>query len=126
MLVTCYSEDEKSLRNSLDSLACTEFPDTHKMLFIISDGLITGSGNAKSTPETLIDMIELDQQFVNPPLPYSYVAIADGAKRHNMAQVYAGRYRVDGHVVPTVLVVKCGTPEEKSDRKPGNRGKRDS
>lgn len=96
------------------------------MLFLIADGLITGNGNNMSTPDTLISMLEIDQQFAYPPQPFSYVSIADGSKRHNMAQVYAGRYRVDDHVVPTILVVKCGTPEEMEERKPGNRGKRDS
>ena len=126
MLVTCYSEGETSIRTTLDSLARTDFPDTHKMLFIIADGVITGSGNIKSTPDIVVDMIDLDPQFPQTPDAYSYVAIADGTKRHNMAKVYAGHYRVEGHNVPVVLVVKCGTPEEQTSKKPGNRGKRDS
>ena len=32
----------------------------------------------------------------------------------------------DVHRVPTVVVVKCGMPAEASEKKPGNRGKRDS
>ncbi len=126
MLVTCYSEDEAGIRTTLDSLARTTFPDTHKMLFIIADGIIMGSGNSKSTPDILIDMIDMDPQFEYPPPPYSYVAIADGMKRHNMARVYAGRYHVEGYSIPTILVVKCGTLEEQTMPKPGNRGKRDS
>lgn len=124
MMVTCYSEGEKSLRSTLNSLAMSDYPDTHKMLFIIADGLITGSGNSKSTPDIVKDMIELDKQFSD--VPYSYVAVAEGSKRHNMAQVYAGRYKYKDHSVPAILVVKCGTPEEKDNAKPGNRGKRDS
>jgi cellulose synthase/poly-beta-1,6-N-acetylglucosamine synthase-like glycosyltransferase len=126
MMVTCYSEGEAGIRSTLDSLARTDYPDSHKMLFIVADGIITGSGNKKSTPEILIDMIQLDPQFPKVPEAYSYVAIADGTKRHNMARVYAGRYLVDGHNVPTILVVKCGTPAEQDAPKPGNRGKRDS
>lgn len=64
--------------------------------------------------------------------PTSYIAIADGAKRNNMAKVYAGFYRYDDATVdpahqqrvPMITIVKCGTPEETA--KPGNRGKRDS
>eukprot|EP00158_Paraphelidium_tribonemae_P009255 Partr_v1_DN28813_c0_g1_i1_m34120 putative chitin synthase len=126
MLVTAYSEGEEGIRTTLDSLALADFPDSHKMLFIIADGLITGSGNTKSTPDILVDMIQIDPQFDYPPAPHSYVAIADGKKRHNMAQVYAGKYIIEGHSVPTVIVVKCGTPDEQNDPKPGNRGKRDS
>lgn len=32
----------------------------------------------------------------------------------------------NGHRTPTIIVVKCGTPGEARDKKPGNRGKRDS
>lgn len=32
----------------------------------------------------------------------------------------------NGHRTPTVIVVKCGMPGEVKDKKPGNRGKRDS
>jgi chitin synthase len=33
---------------------------------------------------------------------------------------------VAGHRTPTIIVVKCGPPEEAKEKKPGNRGKRDS
>jgi chitin synthase len=32
----------------------------------------------------------------------------------------------NGHRVPTICVIKCGTPEEREGKKAGNRGKRDS
>ena len=48
---------------------------------------------------------------------YSYVAIADGSKRHNMAKVYAGFYDYDDQTVerskqqrvPMILIAKCGS-----------------
>ncbi|KAJ2207005.1 Chitin synthase, class 5, partial [Coemansia sp. RSA 520] len=86
------------------------------------------------TPDVCLSMMT---DFVIPPdrvQPYSYVAISQGAKRHNMAKLYAGYYSPNENSpkharenkVPMVLVVKCGTPEEAGDAKPGNRGKRDS
>ncbi|ORZ39097.1 chitin synthase-domain-containing protein [Catenaria anguillulae PL171] len=126
LLVTCYSEDEHGIRTTLDSLAATHYMDTHKLLFVIADGIIMGAGNEKSTPEIIVSMMEKDPTFPEVPKPYSYVAIADGAKRHNMAAVHAGYYNYEGHRVPMVVVVKCGGPEEKDLPKPGNRGKRDS
>lgn len=60
------------------------------------------------------------------PEAFSYVAIADGEKRHNMARIYGGHFCSNGHRVPAVVVVKCGTPNEATQPKPGNRGKRDS
>ncbi len=58
---------------------------------------------------------------------YSYVAIADGERRKNLARVYAGWYGDDVSTrVPLILVVKVGTEAEQNGKKPGNRGKRDS
>ncbi|ORY00677.1 hypothetical protein K493DRAFT_210639 [Basidiobolus meristosporus CBS 931.73] len=125
LLVTCYSEGESSIRCTIESLAGTEYGDDHKLLFIIADGIITGSGNDRSTPDICVDLLEIDPAFANPE-PMSYIAVAAGAKQHNMAKVYAGHFNHKGHRVPTVVVVKCGTPEEQSAPKPGNRGKRDS
>ncbi|OMH82014.1 Chitin synthase 5 [Zancudomyces culisetae] len=134
MLVTCYSEGSHGIRTTLDSLAATEYSSRHKCLFVICDGLIKGAGEELSTPDVCLSMM---QDFVIPPdhvQPFSYVSIAMGAKRHNMAKLYAGYYLPNENSpeslrherIPMVLVVKCGTPEEANDKKPGNRGKRDS
>jgi len=139
LLVTCYSEGEAGLRTTLDSLTETDYDDRQKLLFIIADGIITGSGEAQSTPDTLVSMLELAHeecgfegfQFDSEGRPelHSYVAIADGTKRHNMARVYAGYYRSTTQPdrrTPAILVIKCGGPAEVDMPKPGNRGKRDS
>ncbi|KAJ2136655.1 Chitin synthase, class 3, partial [Coemansia sp. RSA 678] len=134
LLVTCYSEGSHGIRTTLDSLCGTDYPASHKCLFIICDGLIKGAGEDMYTPDVCLSMMT---DFVIPPdrvQPYSYVAISQGAKRHNMAKLYAGYYSPNENSpkharenkVPMVLVVKCGTPEEAGDAKPGNRGKRDS
>ncbi|KAJ1662742.1 hypothetical protein EV178_005608 [Coemansia sp. RSA 1646] len=125
MLVTCYSEGEESIRGTCDSLCNTEFSDSRKLLFIVADGIIKGSGNDRSTPDICIDMIEQDDAFLDPQ-PCSYLAVAAGSKQHNMAKVYCGHYRVGDHRTPALIVVKCGTPDEQDAPKPGNRGKRDS
>ncbi|KAL8277525.1 hypothetical protein RQP46_010080 [Phenoliferia psychrophenolica] len=125
-LVTCYSEGEEGIRTTLDSIAGTTYSDARKLIFVVCDGMITGHGEKKSTPDICVGLIEADPRF-GEPIPMSYVAIADGSKKHNQAMVYAGHYtNVRGHRTPTVIVVKCGPPEEKGDNKPGNRGKRDS
>lgn len=132
--VTCYSEDEAGLRTTLDSLATTDYPNSHKLLMVVCDGLIKGSGNDLTTPEIALGMME---DFIIEPedvLPYSYVAVASGSKRHNMAKIYAGFYKYDDSTVPEekqqrvpiITIVKCGTPDEQGSAKPGNRGKRDS
>lgn len=124
MLVTCYSEGQEGIKTTMDSLASTIYDDSKKILFVVADGQITGSGNAKPTPELILELIELDT--TQRAQPMSYEAVAEGSKRHNMAKVHVGHYNFDGHRVPTILVNKCGTPEEAASAKPGNRGKRDS
>ncbi|KAI7876884.1 hypothetical protein K492DRAFT_172137 [Lichtheimia hyalospora FSU 10163] len=121
MLVTCYSEGEDGLRTTMDSLAETTYSKKHKCFFVIADGMITGAGETKSTPDIVVGMMDLDPTMSN-PMPCSYLAIADGEKQLNMAKVYAGHYKG----VPCITVVKCGTEEEQQGAKAGNRGKRDS
>ncbi|KAF9166766.1 Chitin synthase, class 3 [Actinomortierella ambigua] len=135
MLVTCYSEGVDGLRATCDSLANTSYPATHKLLLIIADGLIRGEGGDRTTPDICLDMMT---DFIVPRdevEAQSYIAIADGTKRHNMAKIYAGYYKyaeeseippAEQQRVPMIVIVKCGTPEEKHEKKPGNRGKRDS
>lgn len=133
-LVTCYSEDEEGLRTTLDSLATTSYPNSHKLIVVICDGIVKGSGNDMSTPDIMLGMMT---DFIIQPeevKPYSYVAVAQGSKRHNMAKVYSGFYKYNDSTVPVdmqqripvLTIVKCGTDAEASAPKPGNRGKRDS
>ncbi|RUP43623.1 chitin synthase-domain-containing protein [Jimgerdemannia flammicorona] len=126
MLVTCYSEGEASLRCTIESLANTQYPDDRKLLFVIADGMIIGSGNEKSTPDICVDLMEFENEQARNPEPMSYVAIAAGSKQHNCAKVYAGHFVHNNHRVPMILVAKCGAPEEQNKPKAGNRGKRDS
>ncbi|KAJ2814456.1 Chitin synthase, class 1, partial [Coemansia erecta] len=125
MLVTCYSEGDESIRGTCDSLCQTNFSDSRKLLFIVADGVIKGSGNDRTTPDICVDLIEQEDAFADPQ-PCSYLAVAAGAKQHNMAKVYCGYYRVGERRTPAMVVVKCGTPAEQDAAKPGNRGKRDS
>ncbi|KAG0350548.1 hypothetical protein BG005_009911 [Podila minutissima] len=126
LLVTCYSEGESSLRTTIESLAATDYPDNKKLLFIICDGIITGSGNDRSTPDICASLMELDPAFDSEPTPQSYIAVAAGSKQHNRCKVYAGHFRWKNKRVPTLLVVKCGNEAEMDKPKAGNRGKRDS
>ncbi|RDA87984.1 hypothetical protein CP532_3382 [Ophiocordyceps camponoti-leonardi (nom. inval.)] len=135
-LVTAYSEGEEGIRTTLDSIATTDFPNSHKAIVVICDGIIKGKGEAVSTPDVCLGML---RDHSTPPelvQPFSYVAVASGSKRHNMAKVYCGFYDYGARSqipvdrqqrVPMMVIVKCGTPaEEAANSKPGNRGKRDS
>jgi chitin synthase len=133
-LVTCYSEGEEGIRTTLDSICVSDYPKSHTLLLVICDGLITGSGEAMSTPDTCVGMMRDLIVPADQVQPQPYVAIGDGAKRNNCAKVYAGFYKFNDETVPVeqqsrvpmITIVKCGTPEEQDAPKPGNRGKRDS
>jgi chitin synthase len=98
--------------------------------------MVKGTGNELTTPEICLSMMKdsvTGTDFHAVPA-HSYVAIADGHKRHNMAKVFAGFYDYDDRTierskqqrVPMVVIAKCGNPLEAGEAKPGNRGKRDS
>ncbi|KAK3671253.1 Chitin synthase, class 3 [Recurvomyces mirabilis] len=134
-LVTAYSEGPDGIRTTLDSIAMTDYPNSHKLILLICDGLIKGKGESMSTPEACLGMMKDHAVAPSDVQPFSYVAVASGSKRHNMAKIYSGFYDY-GHDsiiplekqqrVPMMVVVKCGTPAEATAAKPGNRGKRDS
>lgn len=120
--IPCYTEGEDSLRRTLDSLASLNYDDKRKLLFIICDGNIIGSGNDRTTPRIVLDILGVDPKL--DPEPLLFKSIGEGSKQLNYGKVYSGLYEFEGHVVPYMVVVKVGKPTERS--KPGNRGKRDS
>lgn len=142
LLVTCYSEGIDAIRTTLDSLAESEYPDGKKLLFVVSDGLVVGSGNSLSTPDILLSLIKepICFQFspsTNEPtnVPLSYDSIGEGVRAINGTLLYAGTYTSSLNpttvAIPIILIVKTGSPDLESESltsssKPGNRGKRDS
>jgi len=134
-LVTAYSEGYEGLRTTLDSVAMTEYPNSHKAMLVVCDGLIKGAGEEMTTPEIALSMMKDHAVLPDEVQAFSCVAVASGSKRHNMAKVYSGFYDYGDESsiplnkqqrVPMIVIVKCGTPDEAKSRKPGNRGKRDS
>ena len=134
-LVTAYSEGAEGLRTTLDSIATTDYPNSHKLILVICDGMIKGKGEDLTTPDICLGMMRDHATLPHEVQAFSYVAVASGSKRHNMAKIYSGFYDYgdDPHIpidkqqrVPMMVVVKCGTPDEEKKSKPGNRGKRDS
>ena len=120
--VPCYTEGDGSLRKTIDSLAKMKYDDKRKLILVICDGMIVGSGNDRPTPRIVLDILGADPNL--DPEPLSFLSLGEGAKQHNMGKVYSGLYECAGHVVPYLVVVKVGKPTERT--RPGNRGKRDS
>jgi chitin synthase len=122
LMVPCYTEGAESLTKTLDSLATFRYDDKRKLLMVICDGMIIGSGNDRPTPRIVLDILGVDAS--QDPEPLACQALGEGSKQFNMGKVYSGLYEIRGHSVPFIVVVKCGAPSERV--KPGNRGKRDS
>ena len=114
--VPCYTEGEASLRRTIDSLAQLEYDDKLRLILVVCDGNIVGSGNDRPMPRIVPDILGADLNLE--PEALSFISLGEGARQHNMGKVYSGLYECSGHVVPYLVVVKIGTP--------GNRGKRDS
>jgi chitin synthase len=113
----------------------TDYPNSHKTILVVCDGMIKGKGENLTTPEIALSMMGDHAVLPEDVQAFSYVSVASGSKRHNMAKIYAGFYNYGANSVvppekqqrvPMMVVVKCGTPDEASTSKPGNRGKRDS
>lgn len=101
MKVPCYTEGEESLRACIESLTRLKYDDKRKIIFIIVDGMVVGSGNDKPTSEIVLDILGVRNRFDQEPL--SFLSIGEGAKQHNMGKVYSGLFEASGHVVPYVV-----------------------
>lgn len=96
--VPCYTEGEDSLRRTIDSLASLQYDDKRKLIFIICDGNIIGSGNDRTTPRIVMDILGIDPQL--DPEPLLFKSVGEGSKALNYGKVYSGLYEFEGHVVP--------------------------
>ena len=56
-LVTAYSEGQDGLRTTLDSIATTEYPNSHKTILVVCDGMVKGHGENITTPEIALSML---------------------------------------------------------------------
>ena len=127
VLVPCYNEGDVELRKTINSCVETSYPEDNKVLLVVADGVVTGSGEAYSTPETLARILDIDMDLDEDRL-FHYRSI--GKRRDNYASVYKGIYekevKEETKSIKFIVVVKRGAPDERTLSRPGNRGKRDS
>ena len=125
VMVPCYNESATELRKTIDSVLANDYPDENKCLVVVADGVMTGKGEALSTPETLGSILGF--QFNPYHQGYEYESV--GLKTKNEASIYSGTYQSAKHAGKTlkyIVVVKQGVAEERGTARAGNRGKRDS
>lgn len=130
MFIPCYAESSETIRQTFDSLARNNYPDTRKLLFFVCDGLTQSNSDSKETYLCILE--SLGYGSTKDPEIRSYISLGQGARRINYAKVYAGFYESGRNRVPFLMIVKVGSPlenmvaKEDGSRAPGNRGKRDS
>lgn len=122
--VPAYTEGEEHLRKGLDSLTALAYDNKRKLICVICDGMIVGSGNDRPTPNIVLDILGVDPKIDPPALPFR--SVGQSSEQLNYGKVYSGLYEYEGNVVPYIVVVKVGKESEQTKSKPGNRGKRDS
>ncbi|KAJ3328082.1 hypothetical protein HDU76_010617 [Blyttiomyces sp. JEL0837] len=122
--VPCYTEGLESLKKTFDSLLFSKYRDSNKLLLVISDGMIVGSGNDRPTPKIVLDCLGYPSAIAPDPPSLMFESLGDGMKQLNYGKVYSGWYNQEGRFLPYIVIVKVGTPQETN--KPGNRGKRDT
>jgi chitin synthase len=116
--VPCYTEGETSLRRTIDSLAQLKYDDKRKLILVVCDGNIVGSGNDRPTPRVVLDILGVDPNF--DPEPLSFVSLGEGARQHNMGKVYSGLYECAGHIVPYLGLSRSAS--QRRDRAQGTGG----
>ncbi|WAQ87615.1 hypothetical protein PtA15_8A520 [Puccinia triticina] len=104
--IPCYTEGEESLRRAIDSVTQLKYDDKRKLLFVVCDGMIIGSGNDRPTPRIVLDILGSDPN--QNPEALSILSLGEGAKQHNMAKVYSGLYESGGHVLLYLVGSKSG------------------
>lgn len=86
------------MRRTIDSLAALNYDNNRKLLFIIYDGNIIGSGNDRTTPRIVLDILGVDPKL-DPEL-LLFKSVSEASKALNYGKVYSGLYEFEGHVVP--------------------------
>ncbi|KAI9348807.1 chitin synthase-domain-containing protein [Zopfochytrium polystomum] len=107
LLVTCYAEGEAVNRGTLESLSSTTYPSTHKLLFVVADGLVTGS--ALSTPETIINLIDIHPLLNDSHDLKYYSSVGDGINANNQGKVVQIITGVNASANELVLMVDADT-----------------
>mmetsp|Transcript_4894 Transcript_4894/g.9677 ORF Transcript_4894/g.9677 Transcript_4894/m.9677 type:complete len:689 (-) Transcript_4894:249-2315(-) len=120
VMVPCYNEGTKELRKTIESVLGTTYPSKNKVLLVVADGIVKGSGEPKTTPEFIADELGYS---VNDELG-TFECTSIGEIANNRAKLYCGTYTKYGKELKYMVIVKCGLRTETN--KPGNRGKRDS
>jgi chitin synthase len=82
----------------LDAISKTYSSDTHKLLFVVANSMIAGTGEKHSTPDLCVSLLD-DNPHFGETIPMSYVSVGSGSKPQNRAMVYASHYSAPFSIV---------------------------
>ncbi|KAJ3152496.1 hypothetical protein HDU89_001183 [Geranomyces variabilis] len=125
VLIPVYNESAVTMQKAIESAVNSDYAADRKLVVVVVDGLAVQPGESHRDSATAVRGILGYAGKV--PAEVEYESVGTGARRLNVAQVYAGRFN-NGNAataaVPYVVIVKSGARGE--TRLPGTRGKRDS
>ncbi|KAJ3172421.1 hypothetical protein HDU88_005743 [Geranomyces variabilis] len=125
VLIPVYNESAVTMQKAIESAVNSDYAADRKLIVVVVDGLAVQPGESHRDAATAVRGILGYAGKV--PAEVEYESVGTGARRLNVAQVYAGRFN-NGNAataaVPYVVIVKSGARGE--TRVPGTRGKRDS
>ena len=94
----CYTEGEELLCCTIDLLAALKYDDKRKLIFLICNGNIIGSGNDHLTLQIALNILRVDPSL--DPEPLLFHSVGEGSKQLNYGKVYLGLYEYKGHIIP--------------------------
>ncbi|KAG1452380.1 hypothetical protein G6F46_007432 [Rhizopus delemar] len=112
LFIPFYSEPSEIIRQTIDSLARTNYPDARKMLFFVCDGIVQSRSDSKANYQCVLDALGYSSSREPESRAYASLGLH---RKVNYARVYTGFYESGRNRVPFLMVVK-----------EANRGKRDS
>jgi len=87
-----------------------KYDDKQKLTLVICDGNIFGSGNDRPMLCIVLDILGADPNLE--PEALSFISLGEGARQHNMGEVYSGLYECSGHIVPYLVIAKIDKPSK--------------
>ncbi|TPX59593.1 chitin synthase [Powellomyces hirtus] len=124
IFIPVYNEEAVTIQKSIESAVSSDYASDRKLLFVVVDGLAVQPGSYRDTATAVTGILGCGDKF---PPEHEYVSVGVGARRNNIARIYAGKFTAttkEAPQIPYVVVVKSGLRHE--TRLPGTRGKRDS
>jgi chitin synthase len=111
-----YTQGEGTLLRTIDSLVTFNYDDKRKLMFIICDGKMIGSGNDRTTPLIGLDILGVDTKV--DPEPLLCKSVSEGFKQLNYGKVHS--VSTNFSLEPSVLLTPqqihccCQKPTERS------------